>query len=123
MRGPQAGRPANGEDTEADVLHLRQSLAHFSARKTLLTGRRYTQAPQSRLRRIVSNIELLGEHSGYIRVGTNCLVFESNLRDDTIWAARNEYRLREEGRDFRMAYKKIILVNNHKPIFTLHFLI
>ena len=40
-----------------------------------------------------------------------------------IWAARSEYRLRKEGLDFRMAYKKVMLVNNHKPTFTLSFLI
>jgi 3-phenylpropionate/cinnamic acid dioxygenase small subunit len=118
--------PANGDDTDPDeqMSIIYDNRSRISLRvKQLLTGRRYTQAPQSRLRRLISNIELLGEYNGDIRVGTNCLVFESNVRDDTIWAARNEYRLRVEGSDFRMAYKKVILVNNHKPIFTLSFLI
>ena len=118
--------PANGNDTDPQekMSIIYDNRTRISLRvKQLLTGRRYTQAPQSRLRRIVSNIEVLGEDHGDICVGTNCLVFESNVRDDTIWAARNEYRLRREGLDFRMAYKKVILVNNHKPIFTLSFLI
>jgi len=36
--------------------------------KQLLTGKRHTQTPQSRLRRIVSNIGLMGEHNGDIAV-------------------------------------------------------
>ena len=118
--------PANADDTdpEKEMSIIYDNRSRISLRvKQLLTGRHHTQAPQSRLRRIVSNIELLGEQDGDIRVGTNCLVFESNLRDDTIWAARNEYRLRKAELGFRMAYKKVLLVNNHKPIFTLSFLI
>jgi 3-phenylpropionate/cinnamic acid dioxygenase small subunit len=90
----------------------------------LLTGKRHTQTPQSRLRRIVSNIELLDQQdSGDIAVASNSLVFESSLRDDTTWAARNEYRLRYVDGELRMAYKKVTLVNNEKALFTLSFLI
>jgi 3-phenylpropionate/cinnamic acid dioxygenase small subunit len=71
----------------------------------------------------VSNIELMGEHNGDIAVASNSMVFESSLRDDTIWAARNEYRLRYVDGELRMAYKKVTLVNNEKPLFTLSFLI
>ena len=75
-------------------------------------------------RRLVSNIELLDEQaSGDIAAASNSLVFESSLRDDTIWAARNEYRLRYVDGELRMAYKKVILVNNEKALFTLSFLI
>jgi len=92
--------------------------------KQLLTGKRHTQTPQSRLRRLVSNIELLDEQpGGDISVTSNSMVFESSLRDDTIWAARNEYRLRYVDGELRMAYKKVILVNNEKALFTLSFLI
>jgi 3-phenylpropionate/cinnamic acid dioxygenase small subunit len=91
--------------------------------RQLLTGKRHTQTPQSRLRRIVSNIELTGEHNGDIAVASNSMVFESSLRDDTIWAARNEYRLRYVDGELRMAYKKVTLVNNEKALFTLSFLI
>jgi 3-phenylpropionate/cinnamic acid dioxygenase small subunit len=72
----------------------------------------------------VSNIELLDEQpGGDISVACNSMVFESSLRDDTIWAARNEYRLRYVDGELRMAYKKVILVNNEKALFTLSFLI
>ena len=118
--------PANGADidpeTEMSIIYDNRS--RISVRvKQLLTGKRHTQTPQSRLRRLVSNIELLGEANGDIAVASNSLVFESSLRDDTIWAARNEYRLRYVDGKLRMAYKKVTLVNNEKALFTLSFLI
>jgi 3-phenylpropionate/cinnamic acid dioxygenase small subunit len=91
--------------------------------KQLLSGRRYTQEPRSNIRHLVSNIELLETKDTEIRAGCNVMVFESNLRGDTVWAARTDYTLREAGGDFRMAFKKVALVNNDRPLFTLSFLI
>jgi 3-phenylpropionate/cinnamic acid dioxygenase small subunit len=118
--------PANGGDIdpEKEMSIIYDNRSRISLRiKQLLTGKRHTQTPQSRLRRIVSNIELMGEHNGDIAVASNSMVFESSLRDDTIWAARNEYRLRYIDGELRMAYKKVTLVNNEKALFTLSFLI
>jgi len=118
--------PANGGDIdpEKEMSIIYDNRSRISLRiKQLLTGKRHTQTPQSRLRRIVSNIELMDEHNGDIAVASNSMVFESSLRDDTIWAARNEYRLRYVDGELRMAYKKVTLVNNEKALFTLSFLI
>jgi 3-phenylpropionate/cinnamic acid dioxygenase small subunit len=118
--------PANGTDIdpEKQMSIIYDNRSRISLRiKQLLTGKRHTQTPQSRLRRIVSNIELMGEHNGDIAVASNSMVFEASLRDDTIWAARNEYRLRYVDGELRMAYKKVTLVNNEKALFTLSFLI
>jgi hypothetical protein len=51
------------------------------------------------------------------------LVFESNLRGETLWAARTEYLLRAGSEGLRMARKTVKLVNNDKPLYTLSFLI
>lgn len=119
--------PANGTniDPEREMSIIYDNRSRIAMRvKQLLTGKHHTQTPQSRLRRIVSNIEVLDEQQGGdIAVASNSLVFESSLRDDTIWAARNEYRLRYVDGELRMAYKKVTLVNNEKPLFTLSFLI
>jgi 3-phenylpropionate/cinnamic acid dioxygenase small subunit len=119
--------PANGAniDPEKEMSIIYDNRSRISLRvKQLLTGKRYTQTPQSRLCRIVSNIELLDQQNGGdIPVASNSMVFESSLRDDTVWAARNEYRLRYVDGELRMAYKKVILVNNEKAIYTLSFLI
>ncbi len=118
--------PANGGniDPEREMSIIYDNRSRISLRvKQLLTGKRHTQTPQSRLRRLVSNIELLDDANGDIAVASNSMIFESSLRDDTIWAARNEYRLRYVDDELRMAYKKVTLVNNEKALFTLSFLI
>jgi 3-phenylpropionate/cinnamic acid dioxygenase small subunit len=119
--------PANGADIdperEMSIIYDNRSRIALRVRQ-LLTGKHFTQTPQSRLRRLVSNIELLDEQaSGDIAVASNSLIFESSLRDDTLWAARNEYRLRHVDGELRMAYKKVVLVNNDKAIYTLSFLV
>ncbi|MGH7881021.1 MAG: aromatic-ring-hydroxylating dioxygenase subunit beta, partial [Candidatus Binataceae bacterium] len=118
--------PANGDDPdpEKEMSIIYDNRSRIALRiKQLLTGKRHSQEPRSRLRRIISNIEVLGAEGNEIRVGANSLVFESNLRGDTVWAARNEYVLRELEGELRMAYKKVTLVNNDKAIYTLSFLI
>lgn len=119
--------PANGDDIdperEMSIIYDNRSRIGVRVRQ-LLSGKRYTQEPPSQLRHIVSNVELLERSASEIRAGCNVMVFESNLRGDTVWAARTEYTLREQpGGDFRMAFKKVALVNNDKPLYTLSFLI
>jgi 3-phenylpropionate/cinnamic acid dioxygenase small subunit len=119
--------PANGAniDPEKEMSIIYDNRSRIALRvRQLLTGKHFTQTPQSRLRRLVSNIELLDQpDGGDIAVDSNSLVFESSLRDDTIWAARNEYRLRYVDGELKMAYKKVTLVNNDKALYTLSFLI
>lgn len=119
--------PANDDDIdpEKQMSIIFDNRSRISVRvRQLLTGKRHTQEPRSRLRHIVSNVEILAEEGEDIRVGTNSLVFESNLRGETLWAARNEIVLRRVGGDgLRMSYKKVTLVNNDKPLYTLSFLI
>ena len=119
--------PANGADIdpEKQMSIIYDNRSRIALRiKQLLTGKHHTQTPRSGLRRLVSNIELLAAPpGGDIAVASNSMVFESSLRDDTVWAARNEYRLRFIDGELRMAYKKVTLVNNDKALFTLSFLI
>ncbi len=121
--------PANTADgtavdpeREMSILYDNRSRIRLRV-KQLLTGRRHTQEPKSQLRRIIGNIELLAVEGDEIRVGANSMIFESSIRDDTVWAARNEYLLRYEGDALRMASKKVTLANNNRAIFTLSFLV
>jgi 3-phenylpropionate/cinnamic acid dioxygenase small subunit len=118
--------PANGDDIdpEREMSIIYDNRSRIALRvKQLMTGKHFTQSPQSRLRRIVSNIEVMGEAGDDIAVASNSMIFESSLRDDTIWAAHNEYRLRHADGGLRMAYKKVTLVNNDKALYTLSFLV
>src|SRR6266700_708521 len=59
--------PANGADIdpEKEMSIIYDNRSRISLRiKQLLTGKRHTQTPQSRLRRLVSNIELLDQQPG-----------------------------------------------------------
>lgn len=118
--------PANGEgndpDNEMSIIYDNRSRIALRIRQ-YHTGKRLSQTPRSRLRRIVSNIEILGYDDTGIRVTANAMVFESGTRGDTIWASRNEYKLRREGEGLRMAAKKVILVNNETALYSMAFLI
>lgn len=118
--------PANGDDidpeTQMSIVYDNRSRIGVRIRQ-FYTGKRHTQNPRSRLRRVVSNIEILNVENGVVRAASNAMIFESNLRADTVWATRNEYLLRPEGETFRMSRKKVMLVNNDKALYTLSFLV
>jgi 3-phenylpropionate/cinnamic acid dioxygenase small subunit len=118
--------PANGDggdpDTEMSIIYDNRSRIGLRVRQ-LMTGKHHTQEPQSRLRRLVGNIELLADEGDVLHVGANVVIFETNQRGDTVWTARNEYRLRRAEGSFRIAHKKVVLVNNATAIYTLSFLV
>ena len=118
--------PANGDDIDPEqqmsILYDNRSRIGLRVRQ-LLSGKRYTQDPRSSLRRIIGNIELLGRDGDDIRIGANAIVFESSQRGETIWGSRNEYTLRRSGDGFRLARKKVALVNNDRAIYTMSFII
>jgi benzoate/toluate 1,2-dioxygenase subunit beta len=119
--------PANGDDidptTQMSVLFDNRS--RIATRiKQLHTGKRHSQNPPSRLRRLVSNVELLSGGEGEdIQAGANFVIYESRERGVTLWAGRSEYKLRRTGDGLRMAYKKVLLVNNDRPLSTMSFLV
>lgn len=118
--------PANGEDSdpERQMSFIYDNRSRIALRiKQLKTGKRHSQTPPSKLARIISNVELLEADAERIRVAANAMIFESNMRGDTMWASRNEYTLRRAGDALKMARKKVALVNNDKPIYTLSFLV
>ncbi len=92
------------------------------------TGRRYAQAPPSNMRRLLTNIEFLGgvpnPNGGVdLEVGANFLVVESRARNTHLWGGRVTYRVRREDEALRLVYKKVVLVDNDRPLPTLGFLI
>ncbi|WP_439816755.1 aromatic-ring-hydroxylating dioxygenase subunit beta [Zavarzinia sp. CC-PAN008] len=121
--------PANGDggDPEVEMSIIYDNRSRIALRvRQLQSGRRFSQMPPSRLVRLVSNVMLLDERQGDVIATANVLIFESSPRDDTLWAARVEYRLRPHegpGPAFRMAGKTVILANNDKALYTLSFLV
>jgi 3-phenylpropionate/cinnamic acid dioxygenase small subunit len=118
--------PANSDDMDPEqkmsIIYDNRSRIALRIRQ-YHTGKRYSQTPASRLRRLISNVELLSDDGVQLNAAANAMIFESHVRGDVIWAARNEYTLRREGNDFRMVLKKVMLVNNHAALHTMAFLI
>jgi 3-phenylpropionate/cinnamic acid dioxygenase small subunit len=118
--------PANGDDIdpESQMSIVYDNRSRIGVRiRQFHTGKRHTQTPRSRLGRVLSNIEIVGQDGDDIRVAANAMIFESNLRADTVWGTRNEYVLRRTPEGLRMARKKVVLVNNDKALYTLSFLV
>lgn len=119
--------PANGEwgadpNTSMSIVYDNRSRIGLRI-KQFHTGKRHSQTPPSNLRRVVSNVEILGEQEGDAHVIANFMCFESRERGVTTWAGRYDFRLRREGDEVRMALKKVTLVDNDRPVYTLSFLI
>jgi len=123
--------PAGGADVDprSQVSVIYDNRNRIATRmKQVKTGRRYAQAPPSNLRRIVGNVELLGGRQNPdgdvdLEVGANFIAFESTQRRNEVWGGRVTYRLRRIDGRIRLAYKKVVLVDNDKAIPTMAFLI
>lgn len=118
--------PANGTDTdpEREMSFIYDNRSRIALRiRQLKTGRRHSQTPPSQLARIIANVELLRSDGSEIAVACNSQIFETNQRGDTMWAARCVCKLRRVQGELKMAYKKVVLVNNNKAIYTISFLI
>jgi 3-phenylpropionate/cinnamic acid dioxygenase small subunit len=111
-------------DPETQMSVIYDNRSRIATRiKQFKTGKRHSATPPSRVRRVVSNIELL-EDGDPLRAGANFVVYESRERGITLWAGRVEYRLTRAPNDaLRMARKEVFLVNNDRALDTLSFLI
>jgi 3-phenylpropionate/cinnamic acid dioxygenase small subunit len=119
--------PAGGDDIdpEKSVSFIYDNRSRIAGRvRQLQTGRRYSQSPQSRIRRVLGNIEIESVSDQGITVGSNFILAECRRGETRHWDGRAIHLLRPHGEgDFRMAMKKVLLVNNSAPIGTLAFLI
>lgn len=118
--------PANGDggDPEQVMSIIYDNRSRIALRiRQYHTGKRFSQTPQSRLRRLVSNIEIDEDDGHELAVGCNMLIFENQTRGDVLWAARTEYRLRRVDGALRMVRKKVSLVNNQDALYSMAFLV
>lgn len=118
--------PANGDggDPEQVMSIIYDNRSRIALRiRQYHTGKRFSQTPQSRLRRLVSNIEVHEDDGQELSVGCNMLIFENQTRGDVLWAARTEYRLRRVDGTLRMVRKKVNLVNNQDALYSMAFLV
>lgn len=118
--------PAGSDDVDpqTQVSFIYDNRSRIASRvRQLLTGRRHAQEPRSRLRRIIGNVEIEAADETGIRVGSNFLLSEFRNGQYRQWAGRCIHLLRPADGDFRVAMKKVLLIDNDAPIATLAFLI
>jgi benzoate/toluate 1,2-dioxygenase subunit beta len=118
--------PANRDDIDPErevsiVYADRPRLEDRIAR--LKSGAAYAQDPPSRMRRIVSNVEVEEEADGEIIVYANFLLTELRRHRQTMFAGRTIHKLRPEQGSFKIVSKKVELLNNDEVIDNLSFLI
>ncbi len=90
----------------------------------------YAQRPPSQTVHFISNVEAVPENSGIFVVRCNALVHELRPGDPQQFglgihralAGRCEYRLRHEN-GWRIALKKVLLIDRSQPIFNLTFIL
>ncbi len=121
---PAIHEPGVEPDPEKVMSVIYDNRARIATRvKQYKTGKRHAQNPQSSLRRLVTNVEQLGERDGDLLVGANFLVVEARERGTTTLGGRYEYALRRVDGELRMARKTVWLVDNDRALSTLAFLI
>lgn len=119
--------PADSADSDplTSVSVIYDNRRRISTRlKQLRTGKRYAQSPPSRMRRMISNVEIIGvTDTGDTEVGANFLLLDARARGTHLWGGRVTYRLREADSGLRMSYKKVVLVDLDQPVPTLGFIL
>ena len=118
--------PSNRDDIDPtrEVSIIYDNRARLEDRITRLRGSAiYAQEPRSRMRRVVSNVEIEEGENGEVTVYSNFSLTELRRGKQDTFAGRTIYKLRPEGDSFKIAYKKVLLVNNDEVIDNLTFLI
>ncbi len=90
----------------------------------LKSGAAWAQDPKSRMRRLISNIEIGPTNErGDIEVYSNFVLGELRRGLQAVYFGGQVHRLRPGPQGFKLAYKKVMLINNDEPIHNLSFLI
>ena len=89
----------------------------------LLSGTVQALDPKPRMRRVVSIIEVGSADGGDLAVASNFILVHARWDTQQIWAGRTLHRLRRDGAAFKMAFKKVLLINAEQEIPLLQFLI
>jgi len=118
--------PSGGDDIDPkrEISLIYDDRVRLQVRITRLkSGFAHAQEPKSRMRRVVSNIVTQEAENGDIVVFSNFLLTELRRGKQDTFAGRTIHRLRPDNGSFRLASKKVLLVNNDEHIDNLTFLI
>jgi benzoate/toluate 1,2-dioxygenase beta subunit len=91
--------------------------------KRLASGSAFAQDPKSRMRRVVSNIEIEEAADGTVTTWSNFALGEFRRGKQDVFVGRTMHRLQPEGDSFKIIFKKVLLINNDGYIDNLTFLV
>jgi len=111
-------------DPDRDLSYIYDNRRRLKSRVAQLnTGSRHSQTPPSKMRRLLSNTELLARDADTVTVGSNFVLYEYRY-GMTIWAGRVIHRIvLDPERGPRLREKTVHLVNAGDPLPTLAFLL
>ncbi|MEQ1887819.1 MAG: aromatic-ring-hydroxylating dioxygenase subunit beta [Alphaproteobacteria bacterium] len=117
--------PANQEDYDPNF-----HVSLFYGDRTIVNnhvirlseGKAFAQEPRSRMRRVVSNIEI-EDGGGEVSVHANFIINEIRKHEQRYHTGRSHYKLVPENGDFRIRYKKAVLVSLDEAQDNLTFLV
>jgi benzoate/toluate 1,2-dioxygenase beta subunit len=89
----------------------------------LKTGKAFAEDPPSQLCRVVSNIEVEPGPGDEITARSCFVLGDLRKHHEVNWYGRTIHRLRRIDGRLRIAYKKVMLLNNDEPLPNLAFLI
>jgi benzoate/toluate 1,2-dioxygenase subunit beta len=90
----------------------------------LKSGGAWSQEPQSRMRRVVSNIEIAPAKRADERlIVSNFVLGELRRGREAVYFAQQKHRLRLTPEGLRMAEKTVLLVRNNEPLHNLSFIL
>jgi 3-phenylpropionate/cinnamic acid dioxygenase small subunit len=119
--------PSNDDD--ADTRHaisiINDNRAGLAERIIRLKGRAaYSQRPRSRMRRLLSNLEIDGGPDGEVVVLANFAIIELRAGHQDVFGGRVRYRLVPDGENgWRLRAKTVWLINNDDYIDNISFLL
>jgi benzoate/toluate 1,2-dioxygenase subunit beta len=113
-----------GKDPKKEVSIIyddRQKLQDRIAR--FLSGDVISQDPPRPMRRVISNVQVLESSPTRIELASNFILVQAGLHNQVIWAGQSRHHLRPRDKDFAIAFKKVVLVNNALEMPSLQFLV
>jgi 3-phenylpropionate/cinnamic acid dioxygenase small subunit len=118
--------PANGDgvDPNREIALVYDNSVKLRDRiDRLASGVAHAQSPPSKTKRLVSNVQVEAIEENVAKILSAFLLYELRRGKERIFAGRCEYEMLFDGSRWKIAAKKIILVNNDEVIDNLTFIV
>ena len=97
-------------DPQRDLVFIDDDLTRLRARVARLLGpHAHREQPRSRTRRFVSNVRAEETDDCAILASANVLVYRFRADEGAPYVGAIDYRLRRDGADFKIAYRRAVL--------------